>query len=88
MSDVVSGVNWAVQEAIQKAAAAEAEYRATGKTSHKGSVANMSLGGGKSRALDDAVNKAVDKGIHFAVAAGMYTFSSFSFNNELRCRER
>ena len=37
---------------------------------HKGSVANMSLGGGKSLALDDAVNRAVDSGMHFAVAAG------------------
>lgn len=87
MSDVVSGVNWAVQESVQKAVAAEAEYQATGQTRHKGSVANMSLGGGKSRALDDAVNKAVDKGLHFAVAAGMYIFSSFSLNDELLRRE-
>jgi cerevisin len=36
----------------------------------KGSVANMSLGGGKSPALDAAVNGAVDVGMHFAVAAG------------------
>ncbi len=33
-------------------------------------VANMSLGGGESRALDRAVNNAVDEGIFFAVAAG------------------
>lgn len=33
-------------------------------------VANMSLGGGASRALDDAVNNAIDQGITFAVAAG------------------
>ncbi|KAI0667120.1 peptidase S8/S53 domain-containing protein [Trametes maxima] len=70
MSDVVGGVAWAAEAAKKKAAAALAEFRATGKTSHKGSVANMSLGGGKSRALDDTVNKAVDAGIHFAVAAG------------------
>jgi cerevisin len=31
---------------------------------------NMSLGGGKSPALDLAVNNAVKKGLHFAVAAG------------------
>ncbi|KAG8915188.1 serine protease, partial [Tulasnella sp. 408] len=49
---------------------ARAEYAATGKTSHKGSVVNMSLGGGKSQALDDAINKAADSGLHFAVAAG------------------
>ncbi len=40
------------------------------KKGFKGSVANMSLGGGKSRVLDLAVNAAVDAGLHFAVAAG------------------
>ena len=70
MSDVVGGVSWAAGQAAAKAAAALEEFRKTGKTSHKGSVANMSLGGGKSRALDDIVNKAVDAGMHFAVAAG------------------
>jgi len=60
MSDVVGGVVWVSTQAKAKA---DAE-----PTKHKGSVANMSLGGGKSRALDDAVNKA-DKGVHFAVAA-------------------
>ncbi|TPX37754.1 hypothetical protein SmJEL517_g00441 [Synchytrium microbalum] len=34
------------------------------------SVANMSLGGGRSRALDLAVDKAVEGGVLFAVAAG------------------
>lgn len=71
MSDVVAGVEWATSAAKTKDDAAKAEFAATGKTSHKGSVANMSLGGGKSRALDDAVNAAVDEGVHFAVAAGM-----------------
>jgi subtilisin family serine protease len=33
-------------------------------------VANMSLGGGASQSLDDAVNKAVFLGVTFAVAAG------------------
>jgi cerevisin len=70
MSDVVGGVSWAAQQTEAKAKAADAEYRATGQTRHKGSVANMSLGGGKSRALDEAVNAAVDGGLHFAVAAG------------------
>jgi cerevisin len=73
MSDVVGGVLWAATKAQKKAKAAAVEYQATGKTSHKGSVANMSLGGGKSRALDDAVNKAVNAGLHFAVAAGKQT---------------
>ncbi|AIZ63650.1 peptidase S8 [Hymenobacter sp. DG25B] len=35
-----------------------------------GNVANMSLGGGTSQALDDAVTRAANKGILFAVAAG------------------
>jgi len=70
MADVVAGVVWAAESAVAKAKAAAAEFAATGKTSHKGSVANMSLGGGKSRALDDAVNRAVNAGLHFAVAAG------------------
>ncbi|KAG6830435.1 hypothetical protein H0H92_000738 [Tricholoma furcatifolium] len=65
MSDVVAGVLFASKQAAQKAAAA-----LKGDTKHRGSVANMSLGGGKSRALDDAVNRAVDAGLHFAVAAG------------------
>ncbi len=34
------------------------------------SVANMSLGGGASSALDNAVNNAINKGITFVVAAG------------------
>ncbi|KIY70711.1 hypothetical protein CYLTODRAFT_370605 [Cylindrobasidium torrendii FP15055 ss-10] len=70
MSDVVRGVEWATLDAKKTKAAAEAELKATGKTSYKGSVANMSLGGGKSKALDDTVNAAVDAGLHFAVAAG------------------
>ncbi|KZT41870.1 subtilisin-like serine protease [Sistotremastrum suecicum HHB10207 ss-3] len=70
MSDVVDGVIWAAEDALKKKKAAEAELAATGKTKHKGSVANMSLGGGASPSLDRAVNAAVDTGLHFAVAAG------------------
>jgi cerevisin len=70
MSDVVGGVVWASDQAAQSAAKARAEYAATGFTAHRGSVANMSLGGGKSKALDQAVNSAVENGMHFAVAAG------------------
>jgi len=62
MSDVVGGVEFAAKAAKEKRARAE--------KNHKGSVANMSLGGGKSPALDRAVNAAVDSGMHFAVAAG------------------
>ncbi|CCM02972.1 uncharacterized protein FIBRA_05087 [Fibroporia radiculosa] len=70
MSDVVAGVAFVAKQAATKAAAAAKEFAETGKTKHKGSVANMSLGGGKSRALDETVNKAVDGGVLFAVAAG------------------
>lgn len=62
MSDVVKGVEVAAkshQQAVKNA-----------KKGFKGSTANMSLGGGKSPALDLAVNAAVKAGIHFAVAAG------------------
>lgn len=60
MSDVIAGVEWAAEDAQTKAK--------SGKV--KGSVANMSLGGGKSPALDDVVNRATESGLHFAVAAG------------------
>lgn len=64
MSDVVKGVAWAADSAAE-----QANLKAKGKNpKHKGSVANMSLGGGKSQALDDAVDAAVDDGLHFAVA--------------------
>jgi cerevisin len=63
MQDVILGVNYAATEALAKARRGERGF--------KGSVANMSLGGGKSQALDDAVNAAVEEyGLHFAVAAG------------------
>ncbi|KAF9360996.1 serine protease [Mortierella sp. AD094] len=62
MSDVVGGVEFAVDSH-------KALESAQGKK-YKGSVANMSLGGGKSRPLDSAVANAVASGLHFAVAAG------------------
>jgi len=53
-ADVIAGVNWV------------AGQHSTGDRS----VGNMSLGGGASTAIDDAVNAAVTKGVHIAVAAG------------------
>jgi subtilisin family serine protease len=41
-----------------------------GKFGKVGDVANMSLGGSKSKALNDAVQRAAGKGIKFTVAAG------------------
>lgn len=72
MSDVVGGVAWASRQSTLKAEAALKEFKATGRAAHKGSAANMSLGGGKSPALDRAVNAAVGAGLHFAVAAGSF----------------
>jgi cerevisin len=66
MADVVAGVEWAAKSHIEQVKAAKDGKR----PGFKGSVANMSLGGGKTRALDDTVNAAVRVGIHFAVAAG------------------
>lgn len=66
MSDVVKGVEFAAESHVKKIKAAK-DGNAKG---FKGSTANMSLGGGKSPALDAAVNGAVDAGLHFAVAAG------------------
>ncbi|KAJ2852738.1 proteinase B [Coemansia brasiliensis] len=65
MSDVVMGVEFTVKEHRKAAAAAEREGK-----KHRGSVANMSLGGGFSRALNLAVDAAVRAGVHYAVAAG------------------
>lgn len=66
MADVIAGVEWATishQKAIKDAKAGK-------RKGFKGSVANMSLGGGKTKTLDDSVNAAVGLGLHFAVAAG------------------
>ncbi|KAK5134206.1 hypothetical protein LTR08_006866 [Meristemomyces frigidus] len=67
MSDVVKGVEFA---AVSHTEQVKATKSGKGKKGFKGSAANMSLGGGKSAILDQAVNAAVDAGIHFAVAAG------------------
>jgi len=53
---VVSGVNWAVNDAVSKYA---------GKA-----VASMSLGGGASTAMDNAVSSGISRGVPFAIAAG------------------
>lgn len=62
MSDVVKGVEFAANAHVKEAKESPKGF--------KGSTANMSLGGGKSPALDLAVNAAVKAGLHFAVAAG------------------
>lgn len=85
MSDVVKGVEWAATSHQNKVAEAKMEAKSgkkgkKGKKPFKGSAANMSLGGGKSVALDMAVDAAVDAGIHFAVAAGNDNADSCSYS--------
>ncbi|KAJ3307577.1 serine protease [Blyttiomyces sp. JEL0837] len=60
LSDVIKGIEWTATQHVT-------ENRHNRTTQ---SVANMSLGGGKSEALNRAVDAAVSFGIHFAVAAG------------------
>jgi cerevisin len=66
MSDVIKGVDWASKSHQDQVKLAKDGKR----KGFKGSVANMSLGGGKTTLLDKAVDAAVANGIHFAVAAG------------------
>lgn len=66
MSDVIAGVDFAAKSHLEQVKKAKDGKR----KGFKGSAANMSLGGGKTSLLDQAVNAAVAAGIHFAVAAG------------------
>ncbi|KAK9762391.1 hypothetical protein K7432_011908 [Basidiobolus ranarum] len=54
-SGVISGIDWVANQA---------------KSTGRKSVANMSLGGGNSDALNDAITAAVKAGVSFIVAAG------------------
>ncbi|ORE21432.1 serine protease 1 [Rhizopus microsporus] len=65
MQDVGAGVEWATTQHIKDKATAQKEGK-----KYKGAVANMSLGGGRSRFLERIVNGAVEAGIVFSVAAG------------------
>lgn len=64
---VVAGINWAVQHHQRKG-------------EDRPSVANMSLGGGRSAALDNAVNSGVGAGIVFVVAAGNSNGNACNFS--------
>lgn len=73
LSDVIGGIEWAVNSADDKLQAYLAEVKKTNgkpKRAYKGAIISMSLGGGKSQATDDAVNAAVDAGVIVVVAAG------------------
>lgn len=76
MSDVVKGVEYAAESHLEQVSIAKKGKR----KGFKGSAANMSLGGGKSSILDQAVNAAVDAGIHFAVAAGNDNANSCNYS--------
>jgi cerevisin len=73
MSDVIKGIEFAVQHHNERVAEAKKLNDEAGEDDEKiivKSAANMSLGGGRSRALDRVVDAAVKAGIQFAVAAG------------------
>jgi cerevisin len=74
MADAAGGVLWAIEQVAKKLAVA------TGKTRHKGSVTKMSLGGGMSQVLNDAINEAIEPGIHFPVAAGDDNRNVYSYS--------
>ncbi|KAL1915003.1 uncharacterized protein VTP21DRAFT_7708 [Calcarisporiella thermophila] len=64
--DVVGAINWAANHA---------------KKNNPGkSVASMPLVGGISRSIDDAVNKAVESGLHFAVPAGNHNSDACNYS--------
>ncbi|KAI8881531.1 hypothetical protein K501DRAFT_324413 [Backusella circina FSU 941] len=63
MSDVLMGVDWTLRNYLE-------DQYSSRNTRLKGAVANMSLGGRKSPALESAVDEAVNAGIVFTVAAG------------------
>jgi cerevisin len=65
MADAVKGVSWAASEHLRKVKEARTQNAKPVRA-----VSNMSLGGGKSQALDTAVERAIAKGLLFAVAAG------------------
>lgn len=66
---VVAGINWAANDAATKGIA-------------KKSVANMSLGGGFSQAINDAVTAAVAAGTTYAVAAGVHFDAGYELAGE------
>lgn len=71
MSDnILAGLVWADNDASSRALQAAAEIKATGYSSHKGSVINMSLTAGLDKALSDGARKAIEHGHHVVVAAG------------------
>jgi aqualysin 1 len=65
VSRVIKGIDWVTANAD-----VDGPDNKLGTSDDKPAVANMSLGGGASRALDDAVRRSARSGIFYAVAAG------------------
>lgn len=61
-STIIKAIEWAVMDAVAEARSNPDYFR--------GAVINMSLGGARSRAIDDAANNAVRAGAHVVVSAG------------------
>lgn len=61
-ANVIAGIDWVAGQC--------SAHTPNASVTRKSCVANMSLGGGFSQAVNDAVNRAVDSGVVFAVAAG------------------
>ncbi|KTW25884.1 hypothetical protein T552_03157 [Pneumocystis carinii B80] len=64
LSDVLKGIEWSVKMHLKNTESFK------NNSNFKGSVANLSLGGSKSKILDYFVDIAVSLGLHFTVAAG------------------
>ncbi|QSL65853.1 hypothetical protein MERGE_000132 [Pneumocystis wakefieldiae] len=64
LSDVLKGIEWTIMMHLRDIESIK------NNSSFKGSVANLSLGGVKSKILDYFVDVAVNLGLHFTVAAG------------------
>ena len=66
MSDVIKGVDWVTENADVDGP----DDRLGNEDDNQPAIANMSLGGGASKALDTAVRSSAASGVFYAVAAG------------------
>jgi subtilisin family serine protease len=65
-SNVIKGVDWATQDYTKGPDGTPG----TADDKSVPSIANMSLGGGASQAVDDAVKRSADTGVFYSIAAG------------------
>ncbi len=93
VAGTIGGSSYGVAKGVQLIAVRVLDCNGSGSTSGvingvnwvaanavKPAVANMSLGGGISKALDDAVAAAINKGVTFVVAAGNDNFDACFFS--------